>query len=136
MLLAPTLAGADTLKGDACAGLNTLDNQGDPNNSTCSSASGSALTNIVAFVLNILSAIVGFAAVVMIIVAGLKFITANGDSGSITTARNTILYAVVGLIIVASSQVLVHFVLQRTATAGLCPVAGKTTLQASDANCK
>ncbi len=53
----------------------------------------------------------------MIIVGGLKYITSGGDSGNITSAKNTILYAIVGLIVVALAQIIVRFVLQR-ATAG------------------
>jgi hypothetical protein len=56
-------------------------------------------------------------AVIMIIVGGLKYITSGGDSGNITSAKNTILYAIVGLIVVALAQIIVRFVLERaTAT--------------------
>ena len=58
--------------------------------------------------------IVGVVAVIMIIVGGLKYITSGGDSGNISGAKNTILYAVIGLIFVALAQVIVRFVLARS----------------------
>jgi hypothetical protein len=68
---------------------------------------------IVSQVINILSLAVGVVAVIMIIVGGLRYITSGGDSGNVTGAKNTILYAVVGLIVVALAQVIVRFVVDR-----------------------
>ena len=113
LMAAPALAYAqtDSLKGDACTGLNQLNNGG--NSTDCTKVTGTSVNDILVAVVNILSIIVGFAAVVMIIVGGLKFITANGDSSGIASARSTIIYAIVGLVIVAIAQVLVHFVLNK-----------------------
>lgn len=66
---------------------------------------------IIRTVINIFSLIVGVIAVIMIIIGGLKYITSGGDSGNVTSAKNTILYAIVGLIIVALAQIIVRFVL-------------------------
>jgi hypothetical protein len=65
-------------------------------------------------VINIFSIIVGVVAVVMIIIGGLKYITSGGDSGNVSSAKNTIIYAIVGLIIVALAQFIVRFVLGNT----------------------
>lgn len=65
--------------------------------------------------INILSAIVGVISVVMIIVGGLRYVTSGGSDTSVTSAKNTILYAVIGLVIVAMAQVIVHFVLKQIA---------------------
>jgi len=62
-------------------------------------------------IVNILSLIVGIAAVIMIIIGGLKYVTSNGDSNSISSAKNTLLYALIGLFVAAIAQLLVHFVL-------------------------
>lgn len=62
-------------------------------------------------VINIFSIVVGAVAVIMIIVGGFKYITSGGDSSNIGSAKNTILYAIVGLIIVAIAQAVVQFVL-------------------------
>lgn len=76
------------------------------------------IDEIVTQVINILSLAVGVVAVVMIIVGGLRYITSGGDSGNVTGAKNTILYAVVGLIVVALAQVIVRFVVNRATSTG------------------
>ena len=91
------------------------------NKGTCLSTSntGECLTEsptttvdgIIKTVIDIFSLVVGVVSVIMIIIGGLKYITSGGDSGNVTGAKNTILYAVVGLVIVALAQVIVRFVL-------------------------
>ncbi|HSX29897.1 MAG TPA: pilin [Candidatus Saccharimonadales bacterium] len=71
------------------------------------------IQNIVTTIVNIFSIVVGIVAVIMIIVGGFKYITSGGDSGNITSAKNTIVYAVIGLVIVALAQFIVQFVLTR-----------------------
>ena len=66
---------------------------------------------IITTVINIFSLIVGVISVIMIIIGGLKYITSGGDSGNVTSAKNTILYAVIGLVIVALAQIIVRYVL-------------------------
>lgn len=74
------------------------------------------VNDIIATVINIFSLIVGVVSVIMIIVGGLKYITSGGDSGNVSGAKNTILYAIVGLVIVALAQVIVKFVLNKVST--------------------
>jgi hypothetical protein len=49
----------------------------------------------------------------MIIVGGVKYVTSGGSSEKTTSAKDTILFAVVGLIVVALAQVIVRFVLHK-----------------------
>lgn len=77
-------------------------------------ASTTDVDGVIKTIINILSLIVGIIAVIMIIIGGLKYITSSGDSNNITSAKNTILYAIIGLIIVALAQVIVLFVLDKT----------------------
>jgi hypothetical protein len=72
------------------------------------------LTNLISQIIEVFSVIVGIVAVIMIIWGGFKFITSGGDSGNVTSARNTILYALIGLVIVALAQIIVRFVLTKT----------------------
>lgn len=74
---------------------------------------GETVNDIIATVINIFSLVVGVVSVIMIIIGGLKYITSGGDSGNVSGAKNTILYAVVGLVIVALAQIIVRFVLTR-----------------------
>lgn len=62
-------------------------------------------------ILNILSSVVGVAAVFMIILGGLRYITSGGDPEKVKTAKKTLIYAIVGLAIVALTQAIVHLVL-------------------------
>ena len=71
------------------------------------------VNSTITLALNIFSAVVGIIAVVMIIIGGVKYITSQGESANITSAKNTILYALVGLVVVALAQVIVRFVLNR-----------------------
>jgi hypothetical protein len=77
---------------------------------------GNKLNDIIKLVINIFSLIVGVVAVIMIIIGGLKYITSGGDSGNVTGAKNTILYAIIGLVVVALSQFIVRFVLAKVTT--------------------
>lgn len=72
------------------------------------------IDNAIKTTLNILSMIAGVAAVFMIMYAGIKFITSQGDSSGVASARNSILYAIIGIIIVVMSQTIVYFVLNST----------------------
>ena len=76
-------------------------------------ASQNSLNNILKTVLNLLSFVVGFVAVLMIIISGFRIIVSGGDSNSFNSAKNGLLYAVVGIVIVAISQVIVQFVLTK-----------------------
>lgn len=96
-------------KQDACKGANL-----DASNADCkSNAATNRIEGIVKAIINLISIIVGIVAIILIIINGLRFITANGDSNSISSARSGVIYALVGLIIAALAQVIVRFVLAR-----------------------
>jgi hypothetical protein len=81
---------------------------------TCTSSTGGSTSGIQKFLdwaINLFSAIVGIIAVVMVIVGGLKYITSGGDSNKVGSAKNTLLYAIIGLIIVVMAQIIIHFVI-------------------------
>ncbi|MFZ1243335.1 MAG: hypothetical protein WAQ22_04330 [Candidatus Saccharimonas sp.] len=63
-------------------------------------------------IVNVLLFILGAVAVIVIVIAGFRFVVANGDSNSVASARNTILYAVVGLAIAILSYAIVNFVIK------------------------
>ncbi|MEK7594231.1 MAG: pilin [Patescibacteria group bacterium] len=62
-------------------------------------------------VVTILSIVVGAIAVIMIIVSGFRYITSGGDSGKLGTAKNTLIYALVGLAVAVLAQLLVNIVI-------------------------
>ena len=61
---------------------------------------------------NLLAIVGGIIAVVMIMVAGLKMITSSGDSKKFSEARNTIIYAAVGIVVIALARVIIGFILR------------------------
>lgn len=100
-------------KDEACAALGATDNQGH-----CDSGQGGALENsqdrlggIVRSIIGLLTIVVGIMSVLMLVISGIRFVTSNGDSNKITSARNTLIYALVGLVIVAFAQAIVKLVL-------------------------
>ena len=97
---------------DLCSGSN-LDLTGG-SSGQCASASTTSFNALLSRIINVLSIIVGVIAVVMIIVGGLRYITSGGDSSKVGAAKTTIIYAIVGLVIVALAQLIVHFVLNES----------------------
>ena len=55
--------------------------------------------------------IVGLVSVVMLIFGGLRYVVSGGDSKKVTDAKNTVLYAIIGLVIAILSYAIVNFVL-------------------------
>ncbi len=76
---------------------------------------GTKVNDTVKLGLNLFSAIVGIISVVMIIIGGIRYITSGGDSSKVSAAQNTVLYAVIGLVVVALAQIIVQFVLKKFA---------------------
>jgi hypothetical protein len=64
-------------------------------------------------IIDLLTVVVGIVAIIVIILAGLKFITSGSNPQEVANARERILYAGVALIIAASAQILVRFVLNK-----------------------
>jgi hypothetical protein len=73
--------------------------------------SGQGVTDVAKTIVNILSLVVGIITVIMIIVSGLRFVASGGDSGKVASAKSSLVYALIGLVLVALSQTIVHFVL-------------------------
>jgi hypothetical protein len=60
---------------------------------------------------NILVFITGAVSVIMVILGGFRYAVSNGDQGNITSAKNTILYAIIGVIIAIAAYAIINFVL-------------------------
>ena len=60
---------------------------------------------------NIMLFAVGILAVIMIIWGGIRYVLSGGDSGAVSSAKKTILYAVVGLIVAILAYAIVNFVI-------------------------
>ncbi len=62
--------------------------------------------------LSILFGIFGGVAVLMIVISGLNFINAQGDPTKVAKARSTIIFALVGLVVAISAEIIVAFTLK------------------------
>ena len=89
----PAQEGAETAKGD-----------GMPTDLVGSAGVFTKITNTVLYVVGIIS-------VIMLIWGGLRYILSGGDSKKVTDAKNTIMYAIIGLIIAILSFAIVNFVI-------------------------
>ncbi len=76
-----------------------------------------SINTIIKTIINIFSLVVGVVAVIMIIAGGFRYIASGGDSNKITAAKNTIIYAIIGLVVVALAQLIVQFVLNKVTSA-------------------
>lgn len=68
---------------------------------------------IIKVAITVIAIVVGIAAVIMIVIAGLRFVTAGGDAQAVASARSTIIYALVGLVVAVMAESLVAFVLNK-----------------------
>ena len=93
----------------ACSGIDL----GSGSSSCASQATGAGVSSLISTTIDILSFVVGAVAIIMVIIGGFKYVISSGDSNAANSARNTILYALVGLAIAAVAQVLVRFVLNK-----------------------
>lgn len=76
--------------------------------------SGSDIDAVIRLAFDILSRIAGIIGIVMVIVAGIKYMTSQGDAGQVKGAKSALIYALIGLVIAALAQIIVHFVLTET----------------------
>ena len=114
-VLAPAVANAalcdqgTSIAGCAGSGVTATD----PTGGSTQGSAEDRVTKIAQDVIRIFSYVVGIISVIMVIVGGFQYVTSGGDSGKVTTAKNTIMYALIGIVIVALSQIMVNFVLAK-----------------------
>jgi len=71
------------------------------------------LEDTVKNIINAVLYVVGILAVVMVIIGGVKYTTSGGDQSAVTSAKNTILYGIIGLVIAILAYAIVNFVIGR-----------------------
>ena len=74
--------------------------------------------DVIKTIINALLFFIGVVAVIMIIWAGIQYTTSAGDSNKVATAKNTIVYAVIGLIVAIFAYAIVNFVVSTFNTGG------------------
>lgn len=66
---------------------------------------------VFAIISNLMLYIIGALSVIMIIFGGLRYVVSGGNSASVTAAKNTILYAIVGIVVALLAYAIINFVL-------------------------
>ena len=77
----------------------------------CLEGSGNSLRDVIRWALNVLTWLVGVAAVIVLMVAGFRYVVSGGSSSGVTGAKNMIVYALIGVVIALLAQIIVVFVI-------------------------
>ena len=80
--------------------------------------------SVLQLALNILTIIVGGLAVAFIVIGGIKYVTSGGDEKKVAGAKNTLLYAVIGLVIAIAARFIIGLVLSALGLGGTSGVTG------------
>lgn len=86
-----------------------------PDNPACTASNEDPITGngIIITIANVIAWAAGAIAVVMIIFAGFRFVKSGGDPAKVTVARETIIYALIGLVVIVTARLIVGFVINR-----------------------
>lgn len=79
-------------------------------NATNPGGNTKSVSSFVKTIVNVLLFVLGAIAVVMIVIGGIRYTVSNGDTSAVTGAKNTILYAVIGLVVAIMAYAIVNFV--------------------------
>ena len=86
------------------AGANAAQGSGQPSSLFGGTGIFTTITNTMLFIIGALS-------VIMLIFGGLRYVVSGGNATAITAAKNTILYAIVGLVVALLAYAVINFVL-------------------------
>lgn len=64
-------------------------------------------------VVNVLLFIIGAVSVIMLIYGGIRYTTSGGNANSVTAAKNTIMYSIIGLVVAILAYAIVNFVVKQ-----------------------
>ena len=110
LLLVPVLALGVTViagSGDVSAQINNGLNAANPGTGpTNLTGTDGVFTTVV----NVLLFVIGAISVIMLIYGGIRYTTSGGNANSVTAAKNTIMYAIIGLIVAIFAYAIVNWV--------------------------
>ncbi len=82
-----------------------------PDSEVCKSKDDNA-NELIGTIVNTLLFVIGALSTIMIIVGGIFYVISNGDSGKIARAKNTITYAVVGLVVAFVAFAIINWIIK------------------------
>ena len=108
------IAGLIVFTAPATQAINPFGTACDANSSaTLCASKGDSAMSLVHKIINLLIYAVGIIAVIMIVIGGLRYTVSSGDQAGVTTAKNTVMYAVIGLVVAVLSYAVVNLVITR-----------------------
>lgn len=72
-----------------------------------------SLTPVIGQIISVVLGVLGAIAVLIIVIAGIQYALSSGDSQKISKAKNTIIYALIGLVIAIGASAIVAFVFDK-----------------------
>jgi hypothetical protein len=83
---------------------------------TSSDTNSDPIYKIIKAAIEVISFVTGVAAVILILISGIRFMTSGGEPSKVSEAKSTLLYAAIGIFIVIVSQGIIALVLNRLAS--------------------
>ena len=74
-------------------------------------STGDKLPGVIQTILNAVIGVGGTVAAVFIVIGGINYITSSGDPGKVKKAKDTIIYAAIGLVVAALAYAIVNWVI-------------------------
>ncbi len=105
--------GTLALPASYASAINVFDQCKSNGSSAVCKAQGDNAASMVKIVINTLLVVLGMIAVIMIVVGGIRYTVSHGNSSSTKEAKETIIYALVGLVVAIMSYTIVNFVVGR-----------------------
>jgi hypothetical protein len=103
----------DDMNGEDSESAEGTGSAGGSSSAICGAAKQDDAQDIIKNVINTILVVLGMIAVIMIVIGGVRYTTSNGDASGVKGAKDTILYAVVGLVVAILAYAIVNFVLGR-----------------------
>ena len=97
-------SGSSAIQQEVCDGIGGCDTGGTGRNT--------GLNKVVNFAINLMIVLLAVISTIMIILGGIKYASSGGDSNATASAKNTIIYALIGLVIAVLAKPLIDLVLK------------------------
>ncbi len=105
--------GAAMLQPAPAQAINVFSPCGSNGSSAVCKSQGDDAKKTITNVINIILTILGMIAVIMIVIGGIRYTTSNGNASQTKEAKDTIIYAVIGIVVAVMSYAIVNFVISR-----------------------
>lgn len=111
LVVAPVALAVDAQAAAPAILADTVDQARQGVNKVGGGGSGQGLGSFLKQIINILLFIIGAISVIMIIIGGLRYVLSGGDANSIKAGKDSVLYAIIGLVVALMAYAIVNFVL-------------------------